>query len=161
MTSLSDAGHRHNDSVEMVVQSKGSEHHLGSDFTKDAEVTEQYLETQHFDGIGSTSNDAQNMRRMGKDQQLIRSFRLLSVSSFVALTTVSWEYGVFTLGPGLQNGGRSGLIYSTLWSFVGFGPVYLSMAEMASMAPIAGAQYHWVSEFAPESCQKVLSYLIG
>lgn len=24
-----------------------------------------------------------------------------------------------------------------------FGPIYLSLAEMASMAPIAGAQYHW------------------
>ena len=27
------------------------------------------------------------------------------------------------------------------------------------MAPIAGAQYHWVSEFAPESLQKPLSYV--
>jgi hypothetical protein len=48
-----------------------------------------------------------------------------------------------------------------IWNFVGFGPIYLSMAEMASMAPIAGAQYHWVSEFAPESLQKVLSYFTG
>jgi amino acid transporter len=28
-------------------------------------------------------------------------------------------------------------------------------------APTAGAQYHWVSEFAPTSCQKFLSYLVG
>lgn len=98
---------------------------------------------------------------MGKEQQLVRRFRLLSMASFVGLATVSWEYGVVTLGPGLLNGGRAGLIYSTLWSFIGFGPVYLSMAEMASMAPIAGAQYHWVSEFAPESCQRILSYLVG
>ncbi|KAK4554253.1 hypothetical protein LTR86_008781 [Recurvomyces mirabilis] len=32
---------------------------------------------------------------------------------------------------------------------------------MASMAPIAGAQYHWVSEFAPENVQCILSYLTG
>jgi len=31
----------------------------------------------------------------------------------------------------------------------------------ADRAPIAGAQYHWVSEFAPESCQRFLSYLTG
>lgn len=37
----------------------------------------------------------------------------------------------------------------------------LLQAEMASMAPIAGAQYHWVSEFAPESSQKFLSYITG
>ena len=35
------------------------------------------------------------------------------------------------------------------------------MAEMASMAPIAGAQYHWVSEFAPEKWQGILSYITG
>ena len=35
------------------------------------------------------------------------------------------------------------------------------MAEMASMAPTAGGQYHWISEFAPRSLQKQLSYLIG
>ncbi|TQS31534.1 hypothetical protein Golomagni_08180, partial [Golovinomyces magnicellulatus] len=35
------------------------------------------------------------------------------------------------------------------------------MAEMASMAPIAGAQFNWVSEFAPESIQRSLSYFTG
>lgn len=29
------------------------------------------------------------------------------------------------------------------------------------MAPIAGAQYHWVSEFAPEGYQRILSYFTG
>ena len=42
-----------------------------------------------------------------------------------------------------------------------FGLVNISMAEMASMAPTAGGQYHWISEFAPRSKQKFLSYLIG
>jgi hypothetical protein len=126
--------------------------------------SDAYLEDQDTELLSSshsTRGDAANMKRMGKEQQLVRRFRLLSMASFVGLATVSWEYGVFTLGPGLLNGGRAGLIYSTLWSFLCFGPVYLSMAEMASMAPIAGAQYHWVSEFAPESCQRILSYLVG
>lgn len=29
------------------------------------------------------------------------------------------------------------------------------------MAPIAGSQYHWVSEFGPEKYQKFMSYLTG
>lgn len=37
----------------------------------------------------------------------------------------------------------------------------LSLAEMSSMAPSAGGQYHWISEFAPRSIQKLLSYLVG
>jgi choline transport protein len=32
---------------------------------------------------------------------------------------------------------------------------------MASMAPTAGGQYHWVSEFSPPSVQKPFSYFIG
>lgn len=39
--------------------------------------------------------------------------------------------------------------------------VVLSLAEMASMAPTSGGQYHWVSEFAPPSYQKLLSYFTG
>lgn len=109
----------------------------------------------------STKSDAEAMRRMGKDQQLVRHFRLLSMTSFVAIATAAWEIGLFVLTPGLVNGGRAGLIYNIIWNFVAFGPIYLSMAEMASIAPIAGAQYHWVSEFAPESCQRILSYITG
>lgn len=109
----------------------------------------------------STREDAAGMRRMGKDQQLIRNFRLLSITSFVALATAAWEIGLFLISPGLIDGGRAGLVWNSLQTFIFFGPIYLSMAEMASMAPIAGAQYHWVSEFAPARYQKFLSYLTG
>jgi amino acid transporter len=37
----------------------------------------------------------------------------------------------------------------------------LSLAEMASMAPTAGGQYHWVSEFSPPSLQKPMSFFVG
>lgn len=113
------------------------------------------------DGTKSSADDSINMRRMGRKQELVRHFRMLSVASFVAIATAAWEIGLFVITPGLTDGGRPVLVYSVLWNFVGFGPIYLSMAEMASMAPIAGAQYHWVSEFAPESMQKILSYLTG
>lgn len=36
-----------------------------------------------------------------------------------------------------------------------------SMAEMTSMAPTSGGQYHWASEFAPKHVQKPLSYMVG
>lgn len=39
--------------------------------------------------------------------------------------------------------------------------VVASLAEMASMAPTSGGQYHWVSEFAPVEHQRFLSYLTG
>ncbi|OAA53276.1 amino acid permease 2 [Cordyceps fumosorosea ARSEF 2679] len=109
----------------------------------------------------STRLDVVSMQRMGRAQELVRHFRTLSMISFVALATSAWETNIFVFTQGLKDGGRPGVMYSLLWCFLGFVPVYLSMAEMASMAPIAGAQYHWVSEFAPARYQKMLSYLTG
>lgn len=48
-----------------------------------------------------------------------------------------------------------------LWTFLGFILIAMSMSEMASMAPTAGGQYHWVSEFAPPTQQRVASYITG
>lgn len=66
-----------------------------------------------------------------------------------------------TVALALGQGGPSGVLYTYIASYVGFGLVVASMAEMASMAPTSGGQYHWVSEFAPRSVQKQASYLIG
>ena len=79
----------------------------------------------------STSGDAAGMKRMGKQQQLVRHFRLVSTVSFVALATAAWEIGLFVITPGLTDGGRAGLVWNVLWNIVGFGPIYLSMAEVS------------------------------
>lgn len=62
---------------------------------------------------------------------------------------------------GLGNGEPTGLLYSYLAALVGFTLVQASMAEMASMAPTSGSQYHWVCGFAPRGSQKMLSYFVG
>lgn len=53
------------------------------------------------------------------------------------------------------------MFWSYIWVIIGQFFIVLSLAEMASMAPTAGGQYHWVSEFAPRSMQKILSYTSG
>lgn len=92
----------------------------------------------HDSTYKSTSADAANMRRMGKQQKLVRQFRVLSMASFVAISTSAWELTVFNVSAGVTNGGLPMLVYAIMWNFVGFCPIYLSMAEMASMAPVAG-----------------------
>ena len=81
---------------------------------------------------------------------------------------------------GLTNGGTAGLIWGYLIVWAGYMLVFASIAEMASMyvkrgtpsiwaglltacgrAPTSGGQYHWVSEFAPRSCQRFISYIVG
>ena len=107
----------------------------GVEVAKD-EVHDDYDE--HRTATKSTHEDAANMRRMGRSQQLIRHFRLLSVASFVAIATAAWEIGLFEISPALTDGGRPALVYSVIWNFIGFGPIYLSMIEMASMHPSLG-----------------------
>jgi choline transport protein len=73
----------------------------------------------------------------------------------------TWEILMTSNTQALLAGGSAGLFWSLCWSYTGQTFIVLSLAEMASMAPTAGGQYHWVSEFAPEKYQKILSYLSG
>ncbi|KAF2203201.1 amino acid transporter [Delitschia confertaspora ATCC 74209] len=108
-----------------------------------------------------TTADKHDMRRMGKRQETRRNFRSITILGFVMVILSTWEAQLATAVFGLSNGGTAGLIWGYFAVFIGFGFVVASMAEMASMAPTSGGQYHWVSEFAPRSCQRFLSYLVG
>ncbi|KAJ9414804.1 amino acid/polyamine transporter I [Fusarium oxysporum] len=91
----------------------------------------------------ATAADRADMYRMGKTQEITRNFRF------------------FVSTIGLVNGGTAGTIWMFFVCWMGFLFVNTSMAEMASMAPTTGGQYHWVSEFAPSQYQKPISYLMG
>ncbi|KAH8811165.1 amino acid/polyamine transporter I [Xylogone sp. PMI_703] len=108
-----------------------------------------------------TKADHRDMIRMGKNQELRRNFRFLSILGFTCILMSTWEGQLTASTFGLINGGLAGLIWTYLGTFVCFLAVIASMAEMASMAPTSGGQYHWVSEFAPASAQKFLSYITG
>ncbi|RMZ85432.1 hypothetical protein DV737_g752, partial [Chaetothyriales sp. CBS 132003] len=110
--------------------------------------------------IGTVA-DRNAMARLGKEQQFNRNFGFLSIFGFALIIMGTWEAILATVAFGLGNGGPAGLIYTYIATFIGFILISLSMAEMASMAPTSGGQYHWVSEFAPRSAQKLLSFFIG
>ncbi|KAH7420156.1 amino acid permease 2 [Cadophora sp. MPI-SDFR-AT-0126] len=121
-----------------------------------------FPEDDHYHGhLGSTRFDRRDMERMGKVQELRRNFRPLSALSFVVILQGTWEYVLTATTQGLVDGGVAGLIWSYVWTFVGMGLIILSLAEMASMAPTSGGQYHWISEFAPPRYQQFLSHSMG
>ncbi|PNS21675.1 Choline transport protein [Sphaceloma murrayae] len=105
------------------------------------------------------SHDQRDMVRLGRTQQVKRVFRMWSLLSFTCVVTSTWEYLMLGLDTGLSLGGRAGLFWSYIWSMICFAFLSASLAEMASMAPTAGGQYHWVSEFAPRKYQKPMSYV--
>ena len=133
-----------------------------------------------------TNQDDLDMDRLGKKQQLSRNFRSFSILGLTCVVMGTWLGMITASSFSLINGGRAG----TIWVYVAVWfcslAVVASMAEMASMAPTSGGQYHWVSvrfsevhvfqsqpetsannytfllqEFAPPNAQKFLSYLSG
>ncbi|KAF2768896.1 amino acid transporter [Teratosphaeria nubilosa] len=110
---------------------------------------------------GGTVGDAVEMARMGKAQELRRNFKFVAILGFVSLLQATWESTLLANWNGLYNGGSGGVIWCTIAVWILMGCTIASLAEMASMAPTAGGQYHWVSEFAPPSLQGPLSYVVG
>lgn len=116
---------------------------------------------QQPNGLTNTAQDALDMQRLGKVQQFKRNFSLWSSIGFVAIYMATWEFVLVSLSVGFTNGGYAGLFWCFVTTTAAYSTIVASLAEMASMAPTSGGQYHWVSEFSPPKYQKVLSYAAG
>ncbi|KAJ3498429.1 hypothetical protein NLG97_g1133 [Lecanicillium saksenae] len=127
----------------------------------DDKASDAGVYAQGVDEKNGNAGDRMDMYRMGKAQEMKRNFRFLSILGFSMILMASWEFSLSVATIGLINGGTAGLIWMFFICWMGFFVVNTSMAEMASMAPTSGGQYHWVSEFAPPKHQKLISYLIG
>ncbi|KAI5363879.1 putative amino acid/polyamine transporter I [Septoria linicola] len=110
---------------------------------------------------GNTNTDEQDMQRLGKKQEFKRNFSFLSALGFVSVYMASWEFVLVSLSVGFNSGGYGGLFWCYLTTVTCYATIVASLAEMESMAPTAGGQYHWVSEFAPARYQRFLSYSSG
>ncbi|KAL2809705.1 amino acid/polyamine transporter I [Aspergillus granulosus] len=108
-----------------------------------------------------TVADQYDMSAMGRVQVLRRNFRFVSILGFACTLICTWEVILTLLASALTDGGTAGLIWGFIIVSAGFSLVFASIAEIASMSPTAGGQYHWVSEFSPRRYQKFLSYITG
>ncbi|KAF7880907.1 uncharacterized protein EAF02_006798 [Botrytis sinoallii] len=113
------------------------------------------------DEYGETQNDVNDMLRLGKKQEFKRNFSLISTLGFISIYMATWEFVLVSLSVGLINGGFAGLFWVFIGTVMCYSSIVASLAEMESMAPTSGGQYHWVSEFSPPKYQKFLSYTAG
>ena len=74
---------------------------------------------------------------------------------------VTWEAILFVYQYGMYDGGPLGSIIAYLFCWTGYTLVALCLAEMNSMWPSAGGQYHWTAELAPDTIRKPLCYITG
>ncbi|RMZ86388.1 hypothetical protein DV736_g6386, partial [Chaetothyriales sp. CBS 134916] len=108
-----------------------------------------------------TSFDKREMKMLGKTQVLRRNFKFVAMLGFASTVMASWEILLPLFTFVLIDGGPALLFWGLIVCSIGMTCVYASIAEMASMSPTSGGQYHWVSEFAPRRIQKFLSYFVG
>lgn len=105
--------------------------------------------------------DARTVAILSKRHQISKNFGFTSMLSFSTTVLVSWEAFAVTFQGGLINGGPSTLVYGLIFSFFGSLATAASLAEMASISPTSGGQYHWVALLAPTRYAILFSWFAG
>ena len=63
------------------------------------------------------------------------------------------------MGAAFYNGGPQAFSWGVLAVITGALVQALSMAELAAIQPISGAQYHWTELLAPERCRRFITWM--
>ncbi|OQD69177.1 hypothetical protein PENPOL_c002G02225 [Penicillium polonicum] len=90
-----------------------------------------------------------------------RLFNFTQIFFFSLTYLSSWETQALNLSTVLSNGGPEALAWGIVIVVFGAMAQSASLAEMASMQPIAGAQYHWTHYLAPPSQRKFITWMQG
>jgi choline transport protein len=117
------------------------------------EVTSQNSTTMEADEV--------NLARIGYTQQLQRRFTFWSMFAFSSCLLGTWEGISLTLISALQSGGPASLMYGFLLAWLGTLSNVASLAEISSIYPTAGGQYHWTYHLSPPSIRTFTSYIVG
>ena len=83
-----------------------------------------------------------DMAMLGKKQVLRRNFKLVTMLGFASTVMVAWEILPVISVYALTDGGTAIIFLGLVAGLLGMSCVYASLAEMASMCPTAGGQYH-------------------
>ncbi|KAF8475840.1 amino acid/polyamine transporter I [Kalaharituber pfeilii] len=111
--------------------------------------------------ISDSNSDDERLAEMGYKAELTRDFGLLSCLALGFSITNTWLAVSGALVTGISNGGAITFIWGTwLMLFIHIA-VGASLGELASAYPNSGGQYYWVSQLAPQSCRRFLSYFTG
>ncbi|KAK8163626.1 GABA permease [Phyllosticta citrichinensis] len=109
---------------------------------------------------GELSDSPQKLEgRIPPEKSVKRVFGFFQLLFTILVYQSGWEGPVSNLLPVFLNGGPQVLIWGLIIVWVGALAQSASLAEMASITPIAGAQYHWTAAFAPRRCHKFVTWI--
>lgn len=90
-----------------------------------------------------------------------RNFNLLSIIGLAYATLNSPTAGSTSLSVALPSGGNSVVLWGLVVAFLGNLAMALSLAEICTVFPTSGGQYHWASILAPASVAPLISFCAG
>ncbi|PYI01627.1 GABA permease [Aspergillus sclerotiicarbonarius CBS 121057] len=129
-------------------------------------MADEEVEMKGGSAIRSTAADGSPREREGGNveyrqrQKLDRYLNFFSSLAFSATLLASWESAGGSLQAGLYNGGPAAIVYGIIISGLGNLAIATSLAELASVHPTAGAQYHWSYVLAPRY-RRFISFFQG
>lgn len=116
----------------------------------------QFLDEDHSKGIVESAN----LELLGLSQLTERSLGTFQIICGGWNICNSWAGMVGTLTIGIAEGGTVLLLYGIIIITVIGGCFTTTLAELASVYPTAGGQYHWTSILSPTKYSRVLvSYI--
>ncbi|KAI0505243.1 putative GABA permease [Xylaria bambusicola] len=110
---------------------------------------------------GMYSLDDRDLARLGKKPVLKRNFGFMSILGFSCTVLITWEGMLIVSTQSLLNGGPAGVLYGYIIVWIGTLSTFAVLSELASMAPTAGGQYHWVAMLASRPSANFLSFITG
>ncbi|KAK8101952.1 hypothetical protein PG999_012326 [Apiospora kogelbergensis] len=93
-----------------------------------------------------------------RTQRLFNKWQLFALSLMYMST---WSAVPTNMYYAMYNGGPSAYFFSYIVIAVGAGCQVASFSELASIQPIAGAQYYWTYHFAPPGSRRFLTWIQG
>ncbi|KAK3322786.1 amino acid/polyamine transporter I [Apodospora peruviana] len=105
------------------------------------------------------TDDEARLAALGQKQAMGRHFNVWSLIFLATCTSVTWEAVTSTMAQSLMAGGSSSLVWGFFAAAIGALTIALALAELASMVPTAGGQYHYVAALAPPAHRRWLSWV--
>ncbi|KAH8663624.1 amino acid transporter-like protein [Tricladium varicosporioides] len=106
-------------------------------------------------------DDNEAVRSNGETEELRKDFSVWSLGALCLALMATWEAVTSVVAAALTNGGAPCLFYNYVISFLGSIAIVCSLAEIASIYPTAGGQYHWVAALAPKDQKLIASWFTG
>lgn len=119
------------------------------------DTKEAYTNTTDTSPSPTRSNEVREQTRV---QRVFNALQFFTLSiTFMS----SWEAIAGNLYTVFYNGGPSTLVWGFLLAWAGACAQSASLAEMAAIQPIAGAQYHWTWALAPKNIRRFTTWMQG